>query len=207
MHLFLAFVCFFTAIGTPPAAAALPELPITSPPVTLTSTRDGGRCPAEEILNPLRTTNRQEIAQLLSNTVAPLLDEYECCPCRSPGRWSRITYLNMTNPDRECPPDWNFITTPMRACGRSTVPATCDSAMFPSNDSRVCGRVNAYQLGLVDAFAASVGEDNHRAYLSGWSLSLTHGAPGSHQHIWSFPVALNELTPILHGSAPVLMLP
>ena len=56
--------------------------------------------------------------------------------------------------------------------------------------SRVCGRAKAYRLGLNWAFYAyhiqtrvrTLGIDG--SYVDG--LSLTHGAPGSRQHIWTF---------------------
>lgn len=59
MHSFLSLACFFIAIST--SACFSPELPLTSPPLTL-SGGDGGACPAE--LNPQKTTYKQEIAQL-----------------------------------------------------------------------------------------------------------------------------------------------
>ena len=66
----------------------------------------------------------------------------------------------------------------------------CDSVTYSVHGhsySSVCGRILAYQRGVEAAFfQAIVGslDTIDRAYLSG--VSLTHGQPGSRQHIWSF---------------------
>ena len=70
-----------------------------------------------------------------------------------------------------------------------TTGPSCDSAIFPSNGklySRVCGRVNAYHEGSLNGFDPSVssGLGLDDVYVDG--VSLTHGAPGSRQHIWTF---------------------
>ena len=62
--------------------------------------------------------------------------------------------------------------------------------MGGSQYSRVCGRALAYQFGENYAFYGYW--NNHhgldRQYVDG--LSLTHGAPGSPQHIWTFASGL-----------------
>ena len=119
------------------------------------------------------------------------------CPCGGPGPWRRIAHLNMSDPNQQCPHNWRLVTSPVRACGRSTSAGhSCDSAIFPSNGisySRVCGRVNAIQRGSPDAFQPSIKGRNpglEGVYIDG--VSLTHGAAGSRQHIWSFVAALYE---------------
>ena len=72
--------------------------------------------------------------------------------------------------------------------------ATCKSVIFSSGGqsySRVCGRVNAYQKGSTDAFQFSSNSRTlEEIYVDG--VSLTHGAPGSRQHIWTFAAAYYE---------------
>ena len=62
--------------------------------------------------------------------------------------------------------------------------------MGGSQYSRVCGRALAYRFGIHYGFYgywfAHQGID--RQYVDG--LSLTHGAPGSRQHIWTFASGL-----------------
>ena len=117
------------------------------------------------------------------------------CSGDSTGGWARIAYLNTTDTSQQCPSAWRLITTPRRTCGRSTDAASCDSAIFPSNGiqySNICGRVIGYQEQSPDAFrpflAASTSIDSH--YLDG--VSVTHGVPGSRQHIWSFVAGLSS---------------
>ncbi len=93
------------------------------------------------------------------------------------------------------PPNWNRITSPVRGCGRSSTNAACNSATFPSNDlsySHVCGRMVAYQQGSPDAFHPSITSTTtiESVYVDG--VSLTHGAAGSRQHIWTFAAAIYE---------------
>ena len=123
------------------------------------------------------------------------------CPCGGPGIWRRIAFLNMSNASEECPQNWTHTyarDAPVVGCGRSTEAArTCDSTLYSSRGqtySKVCGRVNAYQVGSPNAFNYSV-SSNHTVsvddpYVDG--VSLTHGAAGSRQHIWSFAAAVYE---------------
>ena len=107
------------------------------------------------------------------------------CACSSNRGWARTAYLNMSDTSEECPSAWTLISTPRRTCGRQRTDAGCDSASFPSNGieySHVCGQVNGYQLLSPDGFDPSVNIDS--PYVDG--ISVTHGTPGSRQHIWSF---------------------
>ena len=71
---------------------------------------------------------------------------------------------------------------------------TCKSVIFSSGGqsySRVCGRVNAYQKGGTAAFNLQFGlRGLDDIYVDG--VSLTHGAAGSRQHIWTFAAAYGE---------------
>ena len=111
-------------------------------------------------------------------------DTDRVCGCNSTGGWARIAYLNTTDTSQQCPSAWRLITAPRRLCGRSTNAASCNSAIFPSNGiqySNICGRVIGYQDQSPDGIHIS-NIDSH--YLDG--VSVTHGVPGSRQHIWSF---------------------
>ena len=110
-------------------------------------------------------------------------------PCGGPG-WKRVVFLNMTNTSHVCPTGLANTTYSRRTCGRaSSAGVTCSSTTFSvggSQYSRVCGRALAYRFGLTIGFYGYHWRRRgiERQYVDG--LSLTHGAPGSRQHIWTF---------------------
>ena len=122
------------------------------------------------------------------------------CSCGGAGGWTRAAYLNMSDPNQQCPSNWNLTTTPIRGCGRRvTGRRQCDSVTYSVHGrtySSVCGRILAYQRGEVYAFYYAITRNLDTidtAYLSG--VSLTHGPAETRQHIWSFVVASYEQDP------------
>jgi len=109
------------------------------------------------------------------------------CGCSSTGGWMRIAHLNMSDVSQQCPDAWRLVTTPRRMCGRKTTQkGGCDSAIFPTHGlqySHVCGRVRGYQYVSPYAFIGPINSID-RPYVDG--VSITHGAPGSRQHVWTF---------------------
>ena len=145
----------------------------------------------------------------------PLLDDClsftcdDCYTCGGEGGWRRAVYLNMTDPTTtSCPSGWQLTGfSSSRACSQLTsIGRTCDSAFFPVTGgqyTRVCGRVLGYQVGPTDAFEAY--DDGavttiDGAYVAG--VSLTHGTPGSRQHIWTFAAGRSEFEPLADDSCP-----
>ena len=109
--------------------------------------------------------------------------------CGGPG-WRRVVFLNMTNTSHVCPSGLKLTSYSRRTCGRANSSSnSCWSSTFSvggSEYSRVCGRARAYRFGRNYAF---YGYWNSHYGLDGLyvdGLSLTHGAPGSRQHIWTF---------------------
>ena len=148
-------------------------------------------CPSEARLNVARA----QIQQIIKDMI---VDE-SCSPpgmCNGIG-WTRVAFLNMSNPVEECPSNLSLHTFPVRGCGKHTQTRHgCDSIIFTPNIdcySRVCGRVFAYQRGSTDAFYnyISYGQTTiDSAYVDG--VSITHGPASSRQHIWTFAAALYE---------------
>ena len=104
--------------------------------------------------------------------------------CGGPG-WRRVVFLNMTDPSHVCPTGLANTTYSRRTCGRSR--STCSSTTFGVGGyqySKVCGRARAYRFGVTSAFFFIRTIESSYGYVDG--LSLTHGAPGSRQHIWTF---------------------
>lgn len=110
--------------------------------------------------------------------------------CGEDGSWTRVGFLNMSDPDQTCPEHWGLSTSPRRTCGNGFSSVGCNSMIFPTPFpyTRVCGRIVAYHSGASDGFA--LGSNLELPYLDG--LSLTHGSPGSRQHVWSFVTAAGE---------------
>ena len=118
--------------------------------------------------------------------------------CGGPG-WRRVVFLNMTNTSHDCPAGLQLTSYSRRTCGRANSSGgSCWSTTFSvggSQYSRVCGRALAYRFGYQYAFRgywaySRIANNRHvnqgidGYYVDGYSL--THGVPGSRQHIWTF---------------------
>ena len=119
--------------------------------------------------------------------------------CNSTAGWMRVAYLNMTDPQQQCPHGLRLAAPPAtkRACekkrGRS-----CVSYFFSTHGipySQVCGRVIAYQDGTPDGFGPFSNDQSLTVddnYFDG--ISLTHGY-SPRKHVWSFVAARDEGAP------------
>ena len=112
-----------------------------------------------------------------------------CQQCGGPG-WRRVVFLNMTNTSHVCPKGLRLTNYSKRTCGRARSSSySCSSTTFSVGGSQyswVCGRAQGYRFGWNYAFYGYHGlhQGIEGQYVDG--LSLTHGAPGSRQHIWTF---------------------
>ena len=139
------------------------------------------------------------------NSFAAKLQETELTLCNiSSFNWRRVAYINMTDPEAECPSGLNEVSnrnTGQRACGRSvggagiTVTGTrgCSSVTFPVNTtySHVCGIARGYQYGTMEGFHETISETIDKTYVDG--LSITRGSP--RQHLWTLAVGSSEESP------------
>ena len=118
------------------------------------------------------------------------------CGCDGSSTWTRVTFLNMSDPHQICPSNWTTITSPLRTCGRGqNRNGSCKSTFYSTfglTYSRVCGRIIAYQDRNTDGFVGLVfaSRQIEGPYVDG--VSLTHGSEGSREHIWSFASAIGE---------------
>ena len=117
----------------------------------------------------------------------------QCCGGTT-GGWTRVAYLDMTDPNQQCPPSWQVAdtSTGVRSCARTNnAGASCDSAFYPNTGgnsySQVCGRVIGYQYCTTDGFEPDGGIDGN--YVDG--VSVTHGS-SPRQHVWSFAAGLDD---------------
>ena len=107
----------------------------------------------------------------------------------------RVAYVDMTQPNQECPSGFTTITTPKRLCGRLVVYG-CSSTMFSTNGfayEQVCGKVIAYQNKTPDGQCPSAYRSRtiDEVYIDG--VSLTHGS-SPRKHIWTFIASHGEMS-------------
>ena len=130
--------------------------------------------------------------------VCATLDSVETLvhPCGD-GEWRLVIDDKYLHPYNDaCPNTWNeFLTGGRRFCARQSTFSNslmCDSAIFPvagDEYSRVCGRIVGYGHGSNPAFNFP-SLDIESFHVNG--LSLTHGAEGSREHIWTFAIGQVE---------------
>ena len=156
-----------------------------------------GQCPSVEERESARNEIRQSISSVIATlgattTTAPMTSTYTCNG--TPG-WRRVAFINMTDTSYNCPTGLSLTSYSKRTCGRShTTDGGCSSTTFSVGGlpySRVCGRIRAYQFGVVDAFVRGGTQGINSFYVDG--VSLTHGAAGRRQHIWTFAAGLTEV--------------
>ena len=118
--------------------------------------------------------------------------------CGGTSGWTRVTFINMTNTSQQCPSGLALTTYSKRTCGRTSSSGDrCDSTSFSVGGmaySRVCGRIIGYQFGNTAAFYRydqGLATTIESQYVDG--VSLTHGAPGARQHIWTFAAGRTEI--------------
>ena len=122
--------------------------------------------------------------------------------CGSKGGWTRIGYLNMGDPNENCPSGLRLYQNGgIKTCGRATSSvASCTSVKFLADDinySQVCGRVVGYQYGSPDAVHVEGAHHNDidSYYVDG--VSITRGFP--RQHVWTLMAGLLEASKFKPG--------
>ena len=153
-----------------------------------------------EALKPTLNEMSQRMNSIRDDLTEQIINNSGGLKCGGTWGWRRAVYLDMTDPNTNCPSGWNMTGYSKRTCGRATSGLqTCDSVFFPVSGgpySQVCGRIRAYQWGGPDAFW---GYHSGRkttidsAYVSG--VAVMYGSP--RQHIWTFANGAweNQMTP------------
>ena len=130
------------------------------------------------------------------------------CGYNDTGGWTRVAFLNMTDPNQQCPGAWTLRTrssNQKRLCGRGNSGAGCLSVIYSTygmNYSRVCRRVIGYEDTSPSAFSQNSNgpQSINSIYLDG--VSVTYGPPGARQHIWSFAAGFTETLNVNEFSCP-----
>ena len=159
--------------------------------VVLPEGDNGGQCPSME--------KRESTINEIINEIITSVSGNKTYICnRTPG-WRRVAFINMTDTSYNCPTGLSLTSYSKRTCGQSLTSGGCTSTTFSVGSvpySQVCGRIKGYQFGATSAFYySSIDIDSY--YVDG--ISLTHGDPGSRQHIWTFAAGLTEDSNIFPG--------
>ena len=151
-----------------------------------------GMCPSaadrESALDEFTTNTTTVIRQLLRN---------ETFSCGGTEGWRHVAFINMTDTRYDCPPGFSLTSLSKRTCGQAIASrGGCDSTTFSVGNiqySKVCGRVIGYTFGSTCAFERLLDArfTIESYYVDG--VSLTHGAPGRRQHIWTFASGSSEV--------------
>ena len=140
----------------------------------------------------LRDLARQNLIQSVDNIIADIP------PC-SLGQWTRVAYLNMSDPVQQCPSSWRlYSANGVRACGRPSRGCHSQNYTVEQTYNKVCGRINGYQVGSTDAFNNGGHSSIDQAYVDG--VSVTYGTP--RKHIWTFASGISEICSYPQWSCP-----
>ena len=122
-------------------------------------------------------------------TIREVYCDMEIPHCGSKG-WTRIGYINMTEPGASCPSSLGEISSPKKACIRADGSrGSCSSVNLPAHGlkyNKVCGQAVAYAKGSPDSFHGP--KDLNSYYVDG--ISITYGSPK--KHIWTYAAGLSD---------------
>ena len=141
-----------------------------------------------------RERARNKLHQHTNAVITAMTGKYSC---NGTHEWRRVAFINMTDTSYNCPTGLNLTSYSKRTCGRSHPSFGCSSTTFSVGGlpySSVCGRIRGYQFGATGAFWGyhnSHGQGIDGYYVGG--VSLTHGAAGRRQHIWTFAAGITEV--------------
>ena len=119
--------------------------------------------------------------------------DMEGLTCDQQGGWTRIAYLNMTQPGAICPEGLrarNYTNLDHQLCSKIGDEGGCSSVYYPSlvNYNKVCGQVRGYQYGSPDGVGPKLGGDKSyteidQVYVDG--VSITYG-DNPRKHVWTY---------------------
>ena len=149
----------------------------------LASDRPAISCSQIAHIYPNSTSGYYWIRSSTGSPVRLYCDFNRACGCDGPSVWTRVAFLNISDPNAVCPGNWVYFSSRgMRGCGRGRHSQPnyggCRSVWYSThgiNYNRVCGRIIAHDVGLSSAFSPLIihGLNVGQTYLNG--ISLTHG--------------------------------
>ena len=117
--------------------------------------------------------------------------------CDREGGWTRVAFVNMSEPGSSCPPGLvqydNIFNTSL--CWINNNYIGCNSAFFSTyglNYTKVCGRVRGYQYGCPWAFYNNINNNNYfNSEIRTYGVTLTYGN-NPRKHTWTYAGGYQE---------------
>ena len=140
--------------------------------------------------NPSAPSGSYQI-ELSNCTLVNVYCDMEGINCGGEGGWTRVAFVNMSQPNATCPTGLTQIQeSNLTLCSRNDTNLV-QSAVFTSlglNYSAVCGRLRGYQLS--EPFAFGNGQLTiDDVYAEG--VSITHGS-SPRKHIWTYAIGRKD---------------
>ena len=131
---------------------------------------------------------------LSNGSMGYIFCDMERLNCDQQGGWTRIVYLNMTQPGATCPEGLrarSYSNLDHQLCSKIGDGGGCSSVYYPSpvNYTKVCGQVRGYQYGSPDGAGPNLGggiipnTEIDQIYVDG--VSITYGE-NPRKHIWTY---------------------
>ena len=133
--------------------------------------------------------------QVPNGSLISVYCDMEGSNCDGKGGWTRVGYLNMSEPNASCPPgliQQQHTNFRYNLCGRPNPSSGgCNSVFYSTfrfNFTNVCGQVRGYQFGSTDAF-----HSNYRTIDSPYvhGVSITYGN-NARKHLWTYAAGVFE---------------
>ena len=157
-------------------------------------------------LNPNASSGYYYIT-LSNGSTEYIFCDMEGLNCDQQGGWTRIAYLNITQPGAICPEGLrarNYTNLDHQLCSKKGDGGGCSSVYYSSlvNYSKVCGQVRGYQYGSPDGAGPNLGSgivpntEIDQVYVDGVSITYDDNP---RKHIWTYMGGGNEQTSFINS--------
>ena len=171
----------------------LPTSTLSDPQLNQNTTLPKHNSSCKSILDrfPSAPSGYYNIITTNSNITALVYCDMEGTNCGGEGGWTRVAYVNMTQPGATCPQGLNQGPSYYGKTCANFYKFGCTGTLFPTQVeySKVCGQVRGYQLDAPGAFQPYNDNTNltiDDSYVYG--ASITYGNT-PRKHIWTYAAA------------------
>ena len=143
-------------------------------------------------LNPTAPSGYYNIT-LSNGSQVEVYCDMEGSDCDGEGGWTRVTFVNMSEPGSSCPPGLvqydSIFNTSLCWINNGTIFDGCNSTFFSTYDlkyTKVCGQVRGYQYGYLGAFYCYI--NNYTCFnsqINTFGVTLTY-SKNPRKHIWTY---------------------